>query len=299
MATPLPPFTWLRAFESAARLLSFTGAADELNVTQSAISQHIRSLEERIGKPLFVRKARGLVLTDDGRRLLPYVTAAVSELSSGLSVVAPDAPETVLHVAASISFAQLWLAPRLPDFQRDHPELGLRIVSALWSDDYLHTRADVELRYGTKEMVGADAVQLIDDHVVLYSTPTMAAAIDTWDDLVAAPLIHTVGTSDTWQTWSQHLGLTPPAAFSHSVDSYVLSMELARCGAGVALGSRFLGERLIANGDITMPLDLSAPARENHYITINAGSALRRHAETFRDWIFDAIGRSHAHLNQS
>ena len=289
MATPLPPFTWLRAFESAARLLSFTGAADELNVTQSAVSQHIRSLEERIGKPLFVRKARGLALTDDGRRLLPYVTAAVSELSSGLSVVAPDAPETVLHVAASISFAQLWLAPRLPDFQRDHPGLGLRIVSALWSDDYLHTRADVELRYGTKDMVGADALKLVDDRVVLYCTPQMAAGIKTWDDVCTAPLIHTVGTSDTWQTWTQHLGLAPPVAFSHSVDSYVLSMELARSGVGVALGSRFLGERLVASGEVAVPLDLSTPARENHYITINGGSALRRQAETFRDWIVGEI----------
>lgn len=289
MATSLPPFTWLRAFESAARLLSFTGAADELNVTQSAVSQHIRALEERIGKPLFVRKPRGLALTDDGRRLLPYVTAAVSELSSGLSVVAPDAPETVLHVAASISFAQLWLAPRLPDFQRDHPDLGLRIVSALWSDDYLHMRADVELRYGTREMIGADAHRLIDDRVVLLCAPPMAAAIETWDDVRAAPLIHTVGTSDTWQTWTQHLGLKPPAAFSHAVDSYVLSLELARSGAGVALGSRFLGERLIASGDIAVPLDLAAPARENHYVTINGGSALRRHAETFRDWIIDRV----------
>ena len=289
MAGSLPPLNWFRAFESAARHLSFTSAAGELNVTQSAVSQHVRSLELRLGKPLFVRKARGLVLTDEGRRLLPYVTAAVSELTAGIAIVAPPIAETVLHVTANISFAQLWLAPRLRRFHQAHPGLGLRVVSALWSDDYLHARADVEIRYGAKDMVGANADLLLDDMVIVLCAADQAKALTTWDSICREPLIHTVGTSDTWQAWSDHLNLAPPPAASHSVDSYMLSTELARCGAGIALGSRFLCRQLIKGGEVGVPLDLSAPARDNHYITVNAGSPLRQDANVLRDWIFSEI----------
>ena len=210
-------------------------------------------------------------------------------MTAGIAVVAPPTAEAVLHVTASISFAQLWLAPRLRHFQRDHPGLGLRIVSALWSDDYLHARADVEIRYGAKDMVGGEAELLVEDVVIALCAPRRLKALKTWETTCTEPLIHTIGTSDTWQSWADHLNLTPPPAVSHSVDSYVLSTELARCGTGVALGSRFLCHQLIMSGDIGVPLDLCAPAKDNHYITVNVGSPLRRNAETFRDWIFSEI----------
>src|SRR6056300_740916 len=120
MAKSLPPLTWFRAFEAAARHLSFTAAANEIGMTQSAVSQQVKALETRLRVALFTRHARGLSLTDDGRRLLPQVTSSLGQLAAATESYDTGSPETLLTVASSISVIQWVISPNLRDFQACH-----------------------------------------------------------------------------------------------------------------------------------------------------------------------------------
>lgn len=286
MVRSLPPLSWFRAFECAARHLNFTAAADELGLTQSAVSQHVRSLEMRFGVPLFVRKPRGLALTDAGRRLLPYASEAISSLAAATAIFEPAQPEGVLTVATSLSFAQWYLAPRLQLFLDAHPGARIRIRTTLWPDDFVLSEADVEIRFGAPELVGEGAEPFLPDRLVPVCSPALAAESRSWEELRKARLIQAVGTSDSWSSWAEHLGLAPPASISQMVDSYGLAVDLAQAGAGVALSSFILAAPGIAKGCLAVPLDAAAPARDGYYMAVRT-----RGSETLAD-LFSAWLRS-------
>lgn len=289
----LPPFNWFRAFECAARHLSFTAAAQELHLTQSAISQHVRALESRMGKVLFIRKARGLALTDSGRLLLPHVTGAIAGLAAGTSIFEPQSSTNVLRVACSIAFSMFWLAPRLSRFLSAHPDLDIRVITALWPDDYLLSEADVEIRFGAKELVGAGAEVLLQDTIVPLCAPALLKGLEreiiSWSDLRDIPLVHTMGTSDTWQSWADDLGLAPPSPVSRSVDSWALGLEFARKGIGMVLATRLLAAPMISTGELVIPLNLSTLAKDNHFVALRKPSSGEHTAQAFRDWLFTEI----------
>ncbi|MEQ8442757.1 MAG: LysR substrate-binding domain-containing protein [Alphaproteobacteria bacterium] len=279
----LPPLTWFRAFEAAARHLNFTAAAEELNLTQSAVSQHVRSLELRLGAQFFQRKARGLALTDAGRRLLPYVTGAMSELGSGVAMFQPLRDKATLTVACSTSIAQWVLAPWISDFIADNPGTRIRFVSTIWPDHHPTAEADVEIRFGAAELVGQGARPLAADRVVPVrvsgSTGTLSVA-----DLADTPLIQTVGSSDTWKTWAASCGEGGLFEPTYWADSYGLALELVRQGAGVGLISALIasaGERL---GVVSAAWELAAPARDSFFLarreTGRDGLSAR-----FEDWL--------------
>jgi len=266
MARSLPPLAWFRAFESAARHLSFTAAADELSLTQSAVSQNVRALELRLGQRLFQRKARGLALTDAGRRLVPSVTSAIGELAAATELFAPGGDEGLLTVATRNSFAQAVLAPRLHGFLAANPGLRVRFVSTLWPDNDLASGADLEIRLGAPDLVGKGASRLLDDRVLPVWSPDLLAARAPVAALLAQPLIQAVGSSDTWETWAKSAAAGPPPPASRLVDSYGLALELAAHGCGVALVSRLLaGPRLRAGSLRTRP-GLATPARDTFYL---------------------------------
>ena len=132
MRTSLPPLNWLRTFEAAARLLNFTAAADELGLTQSAVSQQVRGLEHHLGRPLFHRLPRGLALTEGGVALNPLVAEVLGRLESGTTGIFGEGRRQVLRICATASFSMLWLAPRLESFRQLHPEIDFRLTSSIW-----------------------------------------------------------------------------------------------------------------------------------------------------------------------
>lgn len=268
MARALPPLTWFRAFECAARHLNFTAAADELGLTQSAVSQHVRSLEMRFGVPMFLRKPRGLALTDAGRRLLPYATKAISSLTAATAVFEPVRPDGVLTVATSLSFAQWYLAPRMSAFLDAHPGVQIRIRSTLWPDDFVLSDADVEIRFGSKELVGEGAAPFLEDRLIPVCAPKLSPGSLTWEEVRGLRLIQAVGTSDSWQSWAEHNGLDAPIEIAQLVDSYGLAVDLARCGAGVALTSAILAAPCLADGSLVVAFDRSAPARDGYHMAV-------------------------------
>jgi len=201
MGKSLPPLTWFRSFEAAARTLSFTAAAEEIGLTQSAVSQQVKSLEMRLGTALFVRHPRSLALTDAGRKLLPEVGSALEALAAAAGRADASAPGDVLTVATSVSVAQWVIAPNLADFTARNPEISVRLLSAIWPDDFHASQADVQVRFGSEKQVGRGAERLRPDRLVAVKAPTLAG--DPFD----LPLIEAVGTSRGWKTWLEKKGV--------------------------------------------------------------------------------------------
>ena len=285
MQNKLPPLNWLRAFECAARHLSFTAAASELSLTQSAVSQHVRSLELRLGTVLFVRKARGLALTNAGRQLLPSITGAFADLSAATAMFLPDRDDNSLKIACNWSFSAHWLSPRLDQFLAMNPGCQIQIVSTLWPDDSQLTDLDVEVRYGARELVGEGAQLLMQDEILPVCSASLAKQLSTVEDLYRLPLIQTVGTADHWLSWSEGLGIDSLPAATCSVDSYALTLELASAGVGVGLVSRFIAADKLASGELVVALDLKVPAKDNHYLVVRQPADNDSLANRFTDWI--------------
>jgi len=289
MTKSLAPLTWFRSFEAAARHLSFTAAADETGVTQSAISQNVRALEQRLGVSLFVRQARGLALTDAGRRLLPYVASAMGELTKATQLFGSGfRQDSLITLATSISVAMGFLGPRLSGFYQQHPDIQLRIVTTLWPEDHRFSHADIEIRYGPPELVADGAMRLVTDHILPVCNPLDIPGIGSLDDLYNRPLIQAVGTSDSWDVWAKSLSLKSPKALALMVDSYALTLDFARLGFGVALTSGFLANDSILSGIVVNPLGLSAPAKDGFYLARRAGpkDAL---CDAFETWLREEI----------
>lgn len=263
MARSLPPLTWFRAFECAARHLNFTAAADELGLTQSAVSQQVRSLELRFGVPLFQRKARGLALTDEGRRLLPDVSSALGVLAATARSFDTGPAEGLLTVATSVSFAQWYIAPGLPRFLDANPGVRVRIVSTIWPDDFHASVAEVEIRFGSETLVGKGAERLLPDDLIAVASPTRT--IDP-GALVEQPLIEAVGTSEGWATWAKTCGYPGELEPRLFVDSHGLAVDLARAGAGVALTSSLLAAPSLAEGALVKVHPQSLPSEDGYFL---------------------------------
>lgn len=289
MARSLPPLTWFRAFECAARHLSFTGAAREMNITQSAVSQQVRLLENRLGTPLFVRKARGIAMTESGRRLIPYVSGAMADLTLATEIFDPHQGADILVIACSSSFARLWLCRHIGDFLANHAALDVRIVSANWPDDYSKVDSDVQIRYGSPELVGEGATRLMQDTMVPVCH---ADLLPLFSNGFAGPLIHTMGTANTWGRWSKATGVALSSTTSLSVDSDELALELSENRQGVALCGKFLCRGKLATGQLIRPVPGTIESGENYYVAVREGGRTDNAAQSFCAWIFEAVSRT-------
>lgn len=280
MVKALPPLAWFRAFEAAARRLSFTAAAEEIGMTQSAVSQHVKSLETSLGVALFIRRARGLTLTDDGRKLLPQVGTALETLSAAASAFDTIPTQNVLTVASSVSVAQWIISPGLAEFTDSHPNLRIRFLSTIWPDDFHTVRADVEIPFGSQKQVGRDAIMLEPNGLIALKSPSLQGSLQ------SLPLIESVGTSDGWKTWGDVVGGSPkPHIF---VDSYGAALNLAVDGNGVALVSEVLAQHALRTGQLVRANDAIAPCKEGYYLRINESDPT---AQQFRDWFLARISK--------
>jgi len=261
-----------------------------MNVTQSAVSQHVRLLEKRLGTAVFVRKARGIALTEAGRRLLPYVSGAMADLAMATEIFDPHRGDDRLEIACSNSFARLWLSRHIGAFLTQFPDLDIRIISAIWPDDYAKLESDVQIRYGAPELVGDGATRLMRDTMIPVCHPELSARIAKTSGITDVPLIHTVGTANTWARWSASTGTDVSSSTSLSVDSDELALELAENKQGVALCGRFLCQDILDAGRLCMPVPESIPSDENYYIATRSDLSASGPATVFRTWLFDELG---------
>jgi LysR family glycine cleavage system transcriptional activator len=284
MRKGLPPVNWLRAFEVAARHLSFTGAARELGVTPSAISQQVRMLEQHIGASLFDRLPRGLALSVAGESYLPVVAESFERLTRGTDALFGGADPGRLSIRSAAGFARFWLMARLPRFIEAHPEVSLRILSRTWSAEPLEPESDMEIRFGIAPWPGYTAERLSWDEVFPVASPRMR--LKRPDQLEGHRLIDTIGFREGWSDWFAAAGLHRPARVgSIEFDSAVLSLEMALAGEGVALSRSCFADGLLAEGRLVAPFPQRIEASEAFHLLWSAGRAPSRPMQRFRDWI--------------
>lgn len=288
MPRPLPPPVWLRTFEAAARHMSFTQAAEELHVTQSAVSQQIRLLEDRLGEPLFHRLPRSIQLTEAGKAYLPVVRDAFEQLSLGTEQVFGYSRTELVTIRATPGFGEFWLAPRLSDLYTAHPGIEVRVTSTIWNAEFMETGVDLEVRYGTDEWPELETRRLTREYLVPVCAPSLAERLDNDPHgLGDVRLLHVDGFRNGWAEWLHHAGVGGhvDAGRGSHFDTAILPIRLACEGLGVALGRWSLIERHIRDGRLVTPFDVSMPVEEAFYVAWPGEVPLRPEATVVRDWL--------------
>jgi LysR family glycine cleavage system transcriptional activator len=286
MTQRLPPLPWLRAFEAAARHLSFTHAAQELHVTQAAISKQVKLLEHYLRESLFERKARSLLLTRVGAAYLPKVQDAFDRLSAGTQEVFGNRRSEMLTVRAPIGFAVNWIATRLPAFLDAFPEVPVRIVSSVWSEDMDAEHYDLDIRYGLDNWPGFHADRLSWELLQPMCLPEVAARLSVPDDLANERLLHVLGYLEGWATWLTAAGAKSVNAGSGAhFDTSLMAFEVAASGGGVALGRTSMSIKELATGRLVHPFDLAIPIAESFYLISPERGTMHPDAAIFRDWL--------------
>src|SRR5215471_18221648 len=291
MTPRLPSLNGLRAFEAAARHLSFTQAASELNVTQTAISHQIRRLEEELGLRLFIRKNRALALTPQARDYLPGVRAAFNDLRLATDRLLRKDDDKVLTVSTLASLAAKWLLPRLSDFQEQHPDIDVRITTSTGLVDFQRDNVDAAIRYGRGQWPGLRADWLMADELFPVCSPSLLRGnkpLRQPEDLRGHPLLHTSNAnSDDWRLWLTAAGL--PADLSRqpgiTFDLILMTVQAAIDGIGVAMGRTSYVQDDIAKGRLVVPFDITLPPDAGFYLVSPEGAAESPKLKAFRQWL--------------
>ena len=287
MADPLAgiPLASIRVFEAAARLRSFTRAAEELGMTQAAVSWQIKALEGRLGQSLFRRLPREVQPTEGGERLSRAATEAMSLLRRAVSDLT-EADEHILSITTLATLATQWLAPRLGAFQLANPGLAVRLDTNPTLLDLSRENFDVGLRSGHGEWPGLESQLLMPSIFTPLCTPTMAEKLKLAEpaDLLDAPRI---GLEKEWAAWFAAAGVVSPtrAAARLTADYQVLEVASALDDQGVALASPILFAREIRNGLLVRPFRETVSFHSGYYLVWPEGRRRSPKIARFRDWL--------------
>jgi DNA-binding transcriptional LysR family regulator len=293
----LPALDLFRGFEAAARHLSFTRAAEELFLTQSAVSRQIQSLEQGLGVALFTRRNRGLALTEAGEQLYRATAGALRALNDAVERIVPGGAPHMVTVTSSIAFCSLWLIPRLAAFRKLHPEMDVRVSANNQILDLDRERIDVAVRYCPIRSAPAGAIRMFGEEIVPVCSPALlrdrARPLKSPADLRHHVLLHFDDVeraipSLSWNVWLEAEGLADlkPAAslrFSH----YDQVVNAALGGQGVALGRLPLVRDLIAEGSLVTPLPHASLVDRAYYIVRTPATQGRGGIDDFVQWLID------------
>jgi len=300
----LPSLDTLRIFSVAARHRSFTKAASELHLTQSAISHRVRALEEELGVSLFNRLARRLELTTAGDALARRVDHAVADIADAVAAVDAAINERQLRVAMAPAVASHWLFPRLPRFHASNPDIELQLIADPAVLDLRATRIDVAVRFGHGGYPGYTVTKLMPDSVSPVCSPGFIAEhgpVSTVEELLALPLLHDSSSEDDgsgadWRSWLDQLGRGDLSCHNGlRFNEAGLLIDAATLGLGVALGRASLVSELVANGSLVRPLRLTAPTAFAHYLVTLPEAARQPKTVAFCEWLQMEAGVSAPH----
>jgi LysR family transcriptional regulator, glycine cleavage system transcriptional activator len=290
MTTRLPSLNGLRAFEAAARHLSFTQAASELNVTQTAISHQIRRLEEELGIRLFVRKNRALALTPEAREYLPGIRAAFNDLRLATDRLLRKDADNVLTISTLASLAAKWLLPRLSTFQEVHPDIDVRITTSTGLIDFTSGDVDAAIRYGRGHWPGLRSEWLMADEMFPVCSPALLTGkrpLRSPEDLRDQVLLHNTNNGDDWRLWLTAAGLPPDISKQPGItfDLILMTVQAAIDGMGVAMGRTSYVKDDIAKGRLVVPFDIALPADAGFYLVSPEGTPDSPKLRAFRQWL--------------
>jgi LysR family transcriptional regulator, glycine cleavage system transcriptional activator len=284
-ARKLPPLNALRAFEAAARHLSFKRAAAELHVTQAAVSHQVRALEAELGLALFVRLHRALALTPAGARCLPHLCAAFDRLEDAAKSVRGRAATPRLVLSIVPSFGANWLVPRLGRFRARHPEIDLVVLSSSDLVDFARDPVDVGVRFGQGRYPGVRADLLQAEEYFPVASPKLARRLRKLGDLRRHTLLHDES-HDEWRAWLASAGVTgvdPERGVVFSDSSQLVAAAAA--GQGVALARALLAEPYLRAKTLVRPFPGSVPAAFAYFVVCAEERADEPAIRAFRDWI--------------
>jgi LysR family glycine cleavage system transcriptional activator len=284
MYKPLPSLPAIRAFEAAARLGSFTRAAEELHMTQAAVSYQIKQLERRLGLVLFHRQPRQVTLTPAGQRLAPAVLDAFKQLRTAFAQ-AIERVETQLAITALPTIAAAWLVPRLGAFQLAHPGLAMRLDTTVRLVDLTQGEFDVGIRIGAGDWPGLDADFLLPSLFTPLCSPALRDRLRTPADLLAMPRF---GRERWWRAWFAAAGL-PDADLAAEpgveLDIEQHAVTAATAGHGVAISSPLFFEQDVAAGRLLQPFDLVLRDQRDYWLTYPTAFRASEKIGAFRTWL--------------
>jgi LysR family transcriptional regulator, glycine cleavage system transcriptional activator len=291
MSARLPSLNGLRAFEAAARHLSFTQAASELNVTQTAISHQIKRLEQELGVRLFIRQNRALTLTAEASEYLPGVRAAFNDLRLATDRLLRREDDHVLTVSTLASLAAKWLLPRLSAFQEAHPGIDVRITTSATLVDFQRDNVDAAIRYGRGQWHGLRADWLMADEVFPVCSPALLKGdrpLRCPENLRDHVLLHTSNAnSDDWRLWLTAAGLPSNLSKQPGItfDLIFMTIQAAIDGIGVAMGRTSYVQDDITKGRLVVPFKIALPADAGFYLVSPQGRRDSPKLAAFRQWL--------------
>jgi LysR family glycine cleavage system transcriptional activator len=287
MPRRLPPLNALKAFEAAARSESFTRAAQELNVTQGAVSHQVKALEATLGIKLFNRERQRLVMTEAGRDYLAVVRDALDRIAVGTERLMLRQSSGVLTISTSPDFAAKWLVNRLGRFAESRPEIDLRVSATAHQVDFAREDVDVAVRHGDGKWPGLDAVRLCSERLFPVCSPKLVAGrnrITTASDLLKLPLLRL----DDWKTWNRWFaaaGVIDPVAHGPVLNRASMLIDAAVDGQGVALARTALAAWDLINGRLVRPIDVSLKISNTYWVVCPKAASSVPKIATFRNWL--------------
>ncbi|MEH6445570.1 MAG: transcriptional regulator GcvA [Oceanospirillaceae bacterium] len=291
MIRRMPPLNALKAFEAAARHLSFTKAAQELNVTQAAISHQVRTLEEYLSASLFNRSSQRLSLTESGRTLLPNITQAFNLVEKGYQNLHRQTAHPKLTIKAPSSFSVQWLMPRLVAYQKLVPDIEISLSAQDNDLEFFQEIFDIEIRYLFDRDKEAGKTLLFKEEIFPVCSPvllTQAKPLLVAADIVQHALLHINFYPEDWQMWLEHAGVEGVEyERGHRFDQSVLTLEAAVQGLGIAMGRTPIVDQKLKSGELVAPFSEKLPSSGGYWLMIKADVDTPAHVAHFRQWIID------------
>jgi LysR family transcriptional regulator, glycine cleavage system transcriptional activator len=290
----LPSLNALRTFEAVARYNSFTRAAEELNVTQSAASRLVHSLEEYLEVPLFTRRSRRIQLTDQGDYYSRLVSRSLDLIEAGtVELMSSKAGKGTLSVGMLPTFGTRWLLPRLPSFQKLYPDVSVNVVSSDGDLDFTRERIDIAIRFGHGEWSDALVDPLMSEEVQVVCSPLLfddRYPLDTPSDVAHYRLIDHSTRPDSWEYWFRSVGAEmPQISWGPRLEHFFMIIEAAKAGLGMALLPTFLIEEELNSGTLVAPFKSRISGPGAYYLITPQTKAGLPRVKAFRRWVLDQL----------
>src|SRR5262245_38595762 len=286
MSRRLPPLNALRAFAAAARNDNFTRAAEELGVSQVAVSQQVKSLEASLGLKLFARDGKRLFITSAGTQYLAVVRDAFDRIAVGTDRLLRKRPSSVLTISTSPDFGAKWLVHRLGRFAAAYAEMDLRVSTTTKQVDLITEHVDLAIRHGNGHWTGLDAVALCPERLVPVCSPSLlsGSCIRHASDLLKLPLLRLDGWI-TWSTWFEASGVSAPARRGPVLNQASMLIDAAVDGQGVALARTTLAAWDLLHSRLVVPVEVSLPLENTYWIAYPKLAAREPKVIALRDWL--------------
>jgi len=296
MRRNIPPLNSIKAFEAAARHLSFTAAAEELCVTQSAISKQIKQLEQYLGEQLFQRLPNQLKLTDKGGRYLAAISTVMDSIDRATAELkgAGDGSES-LRLDMLPSLSSIWLIPRLQQFEERYPKLNVELISGEGVPDFVASEADLAIRCFQQGKAPVKASLLLPERLLLVASPSLIKQrpINHLSDIPQHKLLAQTTRPEMWKTFFQQLNLDPQLIDTGiAAQHFFMSLQSVKEGLGLSLLPDFLVQRELEMGSLVAPLGLSMVSGFGYYLSSPEHKRHQLKVRQFSQWLVDNLARS-------